>query len=280
MRKSSFPFIIFIILVVFTIIVFFFWNFQIFSQVKSAILWTTYPVTPLFLASQGSALRSHLRSQETALQEENQKLAKQLVDQQKLQKEIAALRDQFQTQNPSLMKILPARIIGKPSFIPGVSSAAYLVIDKGKSDGIENGLPVIYKDSLVGKISNVSDTFSQVMLVTDTAFSTTAKSLESNNVQSSNDILQAKNEVLGVVRGTGSGLVLDNVVLSENLKKGNIIATYGNIDKTGRGFLPDIIIGKIASVDKKPSSLFQKAIVISYIDISKLTTVFIVLPLK
>ncbi|HZJ18567.1 MAG TPA: rod shape-determining protein MreC, partial [Patescibacteria group bacterium] len=69
---------------------------------------------------------------------------------------------------------------------------------------------------------------------------------------------------------------LDNVLLSENLKKGDIILTKGDIDQEENGYPPDLIIGKIISVDKSPSALFQKADVVSLVDLSKLTTVFII----
>jgi cell shape-determining protein MreC len=52
--------------------------------------------------------------------------------------------------------------------------------------------------------------------------------------------------------------------------------TNGDITLSGSGFPPDLVVGKITSVEKKPSSLFQKAEVESFINFSKITAVFVI----
>ena len=275
MRTPPFPVVTFTVLIVLTILLFFFWNSWVFSPVRTLVSWVTVPASSIFFSSSGSAGRS-----QNSLQEESSKRTKQLVDQRKLQLEVKALRDQFQTQKPQSQSLLPARIIGEPRFIPGVSKPSYLVIDRGSRDDVTRGLPVVYRDNLVGHVQGVSETFSTVQLATDPAFSVTAKSLSALPKKDPKDLTQDTGAVLGVVRGMGDGLLLDNVVLSETLKKGDVIATFGNVDKTGRGFLPDIVVGTIVSVDKKPSALFQKATLQPLVDPTKLTTVFVVMPKK
>lgn len=70
-------------------------------------------------------------------------------------------------------------------------------------------------------------------------------------------------------------MILDNVLLSETLKVGDVVLTNGDIDQNGKGLPPDLIVGKITSVDKNPSALFQKADVVSFVDFSKLSTLFV-----
>ena len=72
-------------------------------------------------------------------------------------------------------------------------------------------------------------------------------------------------------------MTLDNVLLSENIKVGDIVTTKGDITLKRIGYPPDLIVGKIMSVDKNPSSLFQKARVESFVNLNKLYMVFILM---
>lgn len=200
------------------------------------------------------------------LKKENRALLKDIIDQKKLEKENQALKDQFQLAFPKAQRLLPAKIIGAPSFIPGASSPENLIIDKGLKDNVYLGLAVVFKDNLVGKITRVSSSSSLVNVVIHKSFSLAAKTLETG--------------ALGITRGTGEEVILDNVLLSENLKTNDIVLTKGEQDINGKGVPADLIIGKIESIEKKPSSLFQKANIKILLDYSKLSTIFIVLPEK
>jgi cell shape-determining protein MreC len=84
-------------------------------------------------------------------------------------------------------------------------------------------------------------------------------------------------QALGVAKGQGGGgIILDDVVLSDTLQKGDLVLTKGDIDSHGIGIPPDLIVGEITSVSKFPSDLFQKASLKSKIDSSKLNKAFIV----
>lgn len=197
-----------------------------------------------------------------ALQDEENVLTKKLIDEKRLISDNKALRDQFQTQNPVSTSLLPAQVIGAPGFIPGVSAPETLILDKGERDGVRVGDGVVYQNNLVGKISQTSIYFSSVMLIVNSGSSFTAKTLDTQN--------------LGVVKGQGGGeVILDNVLLSGTLKKGDIVLTKGDISEEGSGFVPDLVVGKIISVSKNPSDLFQKAEIKSMVDFSNLDKVFV-----
>jgi rod shape-determining protein MreC len=196
------------------------------------------------------------------LQKENLELNKKFLDQIKLEKDIQALRDQFAVSNPSSSTLLPAAVIGFPSFIPNVSTPETLLIDKGLDDGIRVGQAVIFKDNLVGKIQKVTSDKSLIYLITHPDFTFTAK------------ILNKKTE--GVVRGLGGGdMILDNVLLSDVIGKGDMIITKGDLTINNVGFPSGLIVGKVLAIDKTPSALFQTAGVKSLVDFSRLETVFI-----
>lgn len=191
---------------------------------------------------------------EATLREENRKLQTELAQRQELVKENKALRDQFETTKPSSRALLPAKIIG--------ARDDGFLIDKGTADGIMTGDIVIYKDNLVGKIGKASTHMSIVYVLMHKDISFTAQTV--------------KTDSLGIVQGSGgSVVVLDKVVLSDKLAKGDIVITKGDIDDKGKGFPPDLIVGKIVSVNKKASALFQQAEVKSLVDFSRLETVFV-----
>ena len=197
------------------------------------------------------------------LQAQNLALSKQLVAQDKLMEDNKALRDQFQTESPKSTTMLPAQIIGAPGFIPGISLPESYTLDKGESDGVRVGDAVVFEDNLVGVISKTTRFLSSVELITNSHFSLTAKTRDTN--------------ALGVIKGQGGGsLILDNVVLSETLKTGDFVLSKGSVDNGGSGVWPDLVIGKISAVSKNPSDLFQRAKLKSDLDFLKLVKVFIV----
>lgn len=209
------------------------------------------------------------KSENSKISLENRNLVKKLVDQKKLQDENTALRFQFETEYPKSQSLLPATVVGAPSFIPGVSTPSYLILDKGTADNVKVGSAVVVTDNVVGKVVETSSNFSKVVLITadSSSFSASVVSVSSPSARAP----------LGVVKGLGSEMLLDNVLLSENLKIGDYVVTKGDLDLSGRGFAPNLIVGKITSVEKKPSALFQKGKVKSLLDFSNLQTVFVFL---
>lgn len=186
------------------------------------------------------------------LQEENLSLLKKNKDQEKLKKENAALLDQFQTSYPSSQQLLKVDIIGAPG--------SFFILNKGSKDNVKVGQAVVVKDNLVGTISQVSDNLSKVNIINNSSLSFTAKT---------------ESGAVGVIKGGGGSLTLDNVLLSENIKKGELVLTKGDISEKGIGIPSDLIVGKIVSVEKNPSDLFQKAKLENFVNFQKLSTVFV-----
>lgn len=198
------------------------------------------------------------------LQEENRILIKKLADLKKVEGDNKALQDQFQTANIKSTNLLPAGVVGAPGFLPGVSVPEALILNRGESDGVKIGQAVIYKDNLIGRVVKTSKYLSSVLLITNSSSSFIASSLETN--------------AQGIVKGKGEGeLIFDNILLSETLKKDDLVITKGDINQKGEGFPSGLIIGKIASVSKNASDLFQKAEVKQLVDLTKLNTIFIII---
>lgn len=196
---------------------------------------------------------------------ENQELRKKILDNQNLVLENKALKDQFANSTPRSLDLLPARVVGFPGFIPGVSNPDYLIIDKGNHDGVKKGSALILGNNLIGKVTEISNGYSKVELLNNKKASFTAKVTSMDGAEAD-----------GVIKGLGGEMSFENVLLTLSIKKGDIVLTKGDKDGAGNGYPPDLVIGKITSLEKKSSDLFQKAKVKSAVDFTNLRVVFVI----
>jgi rod shape-determining protein MreC len=198
-----------------------------------------------------------------SLSEENQKLKRELADEENIIDENNALKNQFDQSQEKSQNLLPAKVIGMPGFVPGVSLPEYLIIDKGENAGIKNGDTIISNNFLVGKVEKVYPDISRIELVTSKKSSFTAK-------------VGNEEEANGIIKGQGADvMILDNVLLTTNLKKDAQVLTKGDKNEKNEGYPPDLIVGKIFTIEKKQSELFQRARIVSPIDFKNLETVFV-----
>ncbi|HEX8965986.1 MAG TPA: rod shape-determining protein MreC [Patescibacteria group bacterium] len=226
------------------------------TGISSAIQFVFSPLQKTVLhSSQNIKPQSDLekaKQQIVQLQAENAKL-------QVIAQDNKALRDQFQTTNPISQNVIPAEIVGMPQFIPGVSSPEGLII--AATANMQVNMPIVYKDMLLGEITAINSRYAKVALVSSDNISFTAKTAQTGAV--------------GIIKGQGSGQILfDNVLLSDNLRVGDMVVTTGETSFDGKGIPQGLIVGKITSIDKNPSSLFQKASVQMLVDVTRLSTVF------
>jgi rod shape-determining protein MreC len=197
------------------------------------------------------------------LKAQNLALTQKLVDQNKLITDNKALRDQFQTASPKSANLIEADVVGAPGFMPGFSVPEALILDRGVNDGVKVGDAVVYENNLIGKITQATDNLSSVTLVTDASAQFIAKTLTT--------------QASGVAKGQGGGeVVLDNVLLSDSLQKGDLVLTKGDVNAANSGFPSGLTVGKITSISKNPSDLFQKADIQPLVDFSNLGKVFVV----
>ncbi|OGH21256.1 MAG: hypothetical protein A2958_02035 [Candidatus Levybacteria bacterium RIFCSPLOWO2_01_FULL_38_13] len=263
MKKKSNFIPVFIILLIL--------SFIVFSFSKSGFLEGSFSITEkifsplrtLSFAPFGFFSKISRDSELQKLSEENKDLIKRLVEHERLKKDNLALRDQFQTISPKSTSLIPAKIVGAPSFIPGIFDPVSFIIDKGTKDGVGEGFAVIYKDNIVGKVIQASFYFSKVDLVTKRSLSLTVRDLGTS--------------AMGVVKGEGGReMILDNVIQSDEIRQGDIIVSKGDLSLDGRGYPPDLVVGKVISLEKNPSELFKKGKVLSLLDFSSLEMVFVV----
>jgi rod shape-determining protein MreC len=250
MRKQPFLLGSFSLFFFLGVILFFLFRLPIFSPVQGFFETIFLPVERLLYTSNVSKI-----SEVERLKEENAKLLAQLAKDKQSEKEMAALKDQFAFSQASSRTLLPAHIIGKRDIDT-------FILDKGENDGVKKGMIVVVKDILVGTIAQVTPHTGVLLTMSNKAQTISAKTSGTG--------------ALGILKGTGGAhLLLDHVVLSDHLDEKDVVLTKGDADKQ----IPaDLSIGKISSVDKKMSDVFQEAQVDPLLDISHISLVFISLP--
>ncbi|MCD6402563.1 rod shape-determining protein MreC [bacterium] len=195
------------------------------------------------------------------LQKENEELSlklKELISEniklKYLAKENETLRKALKIDLQKEFNLELVEIIGKDI------SEDFILINKGKKDGISEGLAVITAQKvLVGRISNVYENFSKVVLISNKESSFDAEILEKN--------------ITGVVRGRGNfQLSLDYLPKEKEITPGELVITTSLSKIYPKGLL----VGEIKSVKKEDIEPFQKAEVSPAFEMGKEKYLFII----
>lgn len=154
---------------------------------------------------------------------------------------------------PSAWKFLPAKVVGL---------AEKMRIEGGRKDGVEEGMIVLSENILVGRVVEVGKNSSLVQLPTTPGVKIPVVAKRKGGVQ-------ARGLLLGQY---GGRLVLDKVLQSEDIQKGDLVVTSGD-----ESWPVDLLIGQITEVLPKSAEIYQKAQVKPLLDYDKLRIVFIVI---
>lgn len=134
-----------------------------------------------------------------------------------------------------------------------------LILDKGSLDMVKKDMIVITEKGLVGKIIEVYESYSSLLLLTDINFSAASR-LQENRTE-------------GIISGTGfKTCKLKYISAEEEIKEGDIVKTSGLDDF----YPPGIPIGFVSKVKKKETDIFQDIEVIPFVDSTKVEFVAIV----
>ena len=144
-----------------------------------------------------------LRQQIEQLQLEQVRL-KQDADQARRLQALLGFKEQY------IAKTTAAQVIGSS----GSEQSRIVYLDKGSRDGIDQGMPVISADGVVGKVLTVFKTTSTVLLI--------------NDQQSGVGAILEQSRLQGVLKGKVTGeLVIDKIMPDEQVKAGDRVLTSG-----------------------------------------------------
>ena len=247
MRKPPYFLASFAIFFFLGILLFFLLRLPIFSPLRAVLEQSVLPIERMLYAKKIGETRDLEK-----LRQENVALQAQLAKQKEMEREIAALKDQFAFSQERARNLLPAHIIGK-------KDEDTFILDKGSNDRVSKGQIVVVKEVLLGVISDVTPHTAILLTMSNPKLAVSVKTSGTN--------------ALGILQGAGHGIMnMNHVVLSDHLDEKDIVLTKGDADK----HIPaDLSIGTIVSVDKKISDVFQQARVEQLLDVSRLTLVYI-----
>ena len=135
-----------------------------------------------------------------------------------------------------------------------------VLINKGSSDGIEIGFPVVTAEGVAGRIIEVSWNASKVLLLVD--------------YNSNIDALVQRTRSQGVLQGSGSsGCELKYVQRTQDVQVGDVVISSG-LDGV---FPKGLVLGTVDLVERKDAGLFQKIRVSPVLDMVKLEEVMVIL---
>ncbi len=165
------------------------------------------------------------------------------------------LRDLMEFRSELAPKAITATVIAN-------SASAYfhtLIIDKGRSSGVEKGMAVISPLGVIGQVVSVTNRNAKVLLVTDS--------------HSGVDAMVQRSRARGLVSGSlDNGPVMKYVKRSDDLKEGDRLVTSG-LDGV---FPKGLLIGAVSKVNKKNLGLFQYIEVALALDPARVEEVLVV----
>jgi rod shape-determining protein MreC len=189
-----------------------------------------------------------LRELNLQLSQEVMKMRNSVIENDRLHK----LLD-FKIKSPDV--VISAEVVGRNS----IEMRNYMTIDKGSNQGIELGMAVRTDAGLVGLVIGTSANYSMVELILN------------RNVKISGTI--QRTGINGIFSWNGGQFFnLKNIPGSFDVKKGDIIMTSNYSNK----YPSNIPLGEIIEIKEDKSSLFQKLLIKSSVNLESVEQVFVV----
>lgn len=236
------------------------------SRLDRAVVWLATPVEKAIGWTLGGVMRGwsgyvalrgahdragKLGAQVQALELERQQLLAERAEAERLRKLLA-----FAQESPE-RRYVGARVIGVRL---GAAGRQLLTVDRGADAGVARMMPVVIADGVVGRVSAVSSSSADVLVLTDSTSSIAVRV----------DRTRARANVRGL--GKPDGAKLEYALRTEDMIEGDLLVTSGTDGVFPRG-LP---VGKVTQLNRTGHGLFQDARVIPAVDVTRLEEVLVV----
>jgi rod shape-determining protein MreC len=202
----------------------------------------------------GSFRAEDLRKETESLRTQNLYLYNQIVALRELKEENRILKEALDIGLAEDFELALAWVISKD-----VSEDSVL-INRGSKDGIAEGMPAVTSQKvLLGRVGQVYDDFSEVILIT--------------NKESSFDAKISEKDISGLVKGKGgSGIEFSLLPKEAEVLNGDLVVTTA----LGGIFPKGILVGKVKEIEKSDIDPFQTAVIKPGFDWSYLDNLFII----
>lgn len=140
-----------------------------------------------------------------------------------------------------------------------------IVIDQGTDAGVRVGHIVITDLGVVGRVSETGPGHAKVLLVTDSSSTVSA--------------LVQGSRATGIVRGQyGDTLVMDWVLQTEPVKKGDVVLTAGlGLGDELRSLYPKgLVLGTVVEISRSEVAAYLRAVLVPTVDLRRLERVLVV----
>ena len=199
------------------------------------------------------ARENHMLTQQLseAVENKNQWLETELAN--------TRLRDLINFQRNISERVVAAEVIGKdPS-----TWFKTVIIDKGETDGLTRGLPVVIPQGIAGQVIEVSSHYSKVMLIVDS--------------NSAVDALVQRTRARGIIKGESTDQCrLDYLLRKNDVRIGDTIVSSGLDGVYPKG----LRIGIVSNVVDHDADIFHDVIVTPFVDFEKLEEVLVILEIQ
>lgn len=197
-----------------------------------------------------------LRQRNEELEAQNANLLLENVRLREIEVEAALLRDllNFAQANPSF-DLQGAHVIAHDP----TNLQRYITLDVGREADIARNMPVITDRGLVGRIREVGNGWSRVLLIIDRSSSVNA--------------LTQSTRASGLVEGQ-----VDGSLEMRSISQGDVVSVGDTVFTSGLGgnFPRQILIGQIIQVERKDYELYQTAVVQPTVDFDHLEVVLVI----
>lgn len=192
---------------------------------------------------------ARLRERVALLEEENLQFREALVASGRL-RTIAEMRSEIE------VPMRPAQIVGT-DVSPWFHS---VLVDRGRSDGVRAGMPVVTETGVVGIVTATSPNAGRVLLLPD--------------AQSSVDGIVQRSRARGIVRGSGrEQLEFELFVRGDDVQVGDLVITSG----FGGTYPKGLRLGEVVAVQATPTDFVHWALLRPAVDFGRLEQVFVLL---
>jgi rod shape-determining protein MreC len=219
-----------------------------FAPVQNATHSVLRPVGNFFT---GVVHYGDLKTENARLRDELAKVRGQQLQAADAQRELQLLLDQQHLDFVGNIPTVPAQVVDTSSSNFELS----VQINRGTSSGVAVGMPVVAGAGLVGRVVEVSDKRSTVLLLTDPTFSV--------------GVRLTSNGGTGVANGRGrdNPMTIDLVPPNTKLNHGDVLLTSGlQLERFPKG----IPVGRVRTVKQEPGALQEAVTMDPVVDLSRL----------
>jgi rod shape-determining protein MreC len=223
-------------------------RFRALETVRLSLSVLAHPIQQLAGAPSQALGRiaDYFASQERLLRE-NQELKAKVLEQSAAAQEARLLRaeqEHLLAMSPGKSRYADRGVITEVLYTARNPFTRKVIVDKGLTQGIQAGMPVIDDSGVVGQVTNVGTFTSEVTLVTEK--------------DQSVPVMLVRNGLRAIAVGSGKDGSIDVpfMPVSADIQNGDMFVTSG-IDAT---YPPGLLVAQVTSVEKNAAYVFAKIV--------------------